>query len=63
MDFQQITQNETFQQYILLEALKLLSKDTGINIECLIEQFPNNAKLREECAKIAVETAKILATK
>ncbi|QPB11389.1 hypothetical protein [Providencia phage Kokobel2] len=52
--------NETFQQYALGEALRMLSSDTGISVEALAKQFPTNRKLRDTCAKIAVEVAKRL---
>ena len=61
MNALQIAQNETFQQYALLEAMTVLSNDTGISIEALIEQFPTNVELQNTCAKIVAETAKLLA--
>lgn len=61
MNALQIAQNETFQQFALVEAMTLLSKDTGISIESLIEQFPTNMELQKSCAKIVAETAKVLA--
>ena len=57
----EISQNQKLQQYELVEAMQLLSKDTGISIESLIEQFPKNMELQKTCAKILAETAKILA--
>jgi hypothetical protein len=63
MNAQQIASNETFQAFAAAEALTLLSKDTGISIESLVEQFPTNIELQETCAKIVVETAKQLAVK
>lgn len=61
MNALQIAQNETFQQYALIEAMTVLSKDTGISIDSLIEQFPTNMELQKTCAKIVAETAKLLA--
>ena len=63
MNAQQIASNQTFQAFAVNEALILLSKDTGISIESLIEQFPVNIELQDACAKIVVETAKQLAVK
>ena len=61
MNALEIANNQTFQQYALVEAMQLLSKDTGISIESLIEQFPTNVELQKACAKIVAETAKLLA--
>ena len=61
MNAQQIAQNETFVQYALAEALEMLSKDTGISVSSLVEQFPHNEELQKTCAKIVAETAKALA--
>ena len=57
----QIAQNETFQQYALGEALRVLAVETGICIESLVEQFPTNVELQKSCAKIVAEVAKALA--
>ena len=61
MKAHEIAQNQKFQQCALAEAMQLLSKDTGISIESLIEQFPKNMELQKTCAKILAETAKLLA--
>lgn len=57
MNALEIASNETFQQYALMEALSLLSKDTGISVQSLVEQFSTNEKLQETCAKIVAQTA------
>ena len=61
MKTQQIATNQTFQVLVLIEALTLISKDTGIAYETLISQFPSNEELQTACAKIVVGTAKLLA--
>ena len=61
MNTQKIASNKTFQAFAIIEALTLISKDTGIAYESLLEQFPKNNDLQSTCAKIVVETAKRLA--
>ena len=60
MNTQQIATNKTFQVFALIEALTLISKDTGIAYETLFSQFPSNEDLQTACAKIVVGTAKLL---
>jgi len=62
MNALQIAQNETFQQYALGEALSILSKDTGISVVSLVEQFPKNLELQKTCAKIVAKVAEQLAS-
>jgi hypothetical protein len=60
MNLQQVATNKTFQAFAITEALKLISKDTGITYDSLFEQFPTNKGLQTTCAKIIVGTAKLL---
>lgn len=53
----EITQNSNFQTTALTEALELISKNTGITFESLVNQFPTNDQLQRACAKIIVQTA------
>lgn len=57
---QDIANNETFVQFTLGEALKLLSDESGIDLLTLVEQFPHNEELQKTCAVIVAETAKEL---
>jgi hypothetical protein len=60
MNAQQIATNMTFQIFAITEALTLISKDTGITYDALFAQFPTNKELQAACAKVVVETAKLL---
>ena len=61
MNTQQIANNQTFQVFAIVEALTLISRDTGISYDSLFAQFPTNEDLQTACAKIVVGTAKLLA--
>lgn len=63
METLNIINNELFQQYALAEALKVISADTGISLQSLVKQFPTNVELQNTCAKIVVETAKLISNK
>lgn len=63
MNAHEIANNETFVQFALVEALKILSDETGIDLPSLVEQFPHNIELQKSCATIVAETAKELAKK
>ena len=63
MNTQQIATNQTFQAFAIIEALHLISKDTGTSFESLMGQFSTNKDLQETCAKICIGTAELLATK
>jgi hypothetical protein len=63
MNTQQIATNKTFQAFAIIEALSLISKDTGISYDALFAQFPTNKDLQDACAKVVVETAKLLTAK
>lgn len=56
-----VATNPSFQVIALTEALRTLSKSTGISFESLIEQFPTNAKLQETCAKMLIAAATVTA--
>lgn len=60
MNTQQIANNQTFQAFAIIEALTLISKDTGISFESLMSQFPTNPDLQMACAKVCVGTAELL---
>ena len=58
VSIEQVATTPAFQAIALTEALKTLSKSTGISLESLIEQFPTNTNLQEACAKMLIEAAK-----
>jgi hypothetical protein len=60
MNTQQVATNPTFQAFAITETLILISKDTGIPYDALFKQFSTNQELQTTCAKVIVETAKLL---
>jgi hypothetical protein len=56
-----IATNPTFQAIALSLALQGISEKTGIAYETLIAQFETNQDLQTTCAKIAIESARLLA--
>ena len=62
MNAQQIVETEGFAEFAMIEAIKFISEKTGITVKSLLSQFRTNKKLQEECAKLAAELAKELAS-
>ena len=60
MKTEQIATNKTFQVFAIIEALQLISNDTGISYDSLFKQFPTNKDLQETVASIVVNAAKEL---
>lgn len=61
MTAQQLIKSQAFCAMALAEAMRMISKDTGISMESLIEQFPKNKKLQERTAEMVAEAAKVTA--
>ncbi|UHD87295.1 hypothetical protein [Vibrio phage D4] len=57
----QIAANPTFQAIAIQEALETLSRDTGIAVSALIEQFPRNLKLQTRVAEMVAKAAEVMA--
>lgn len=57
----QIATNPTFQAIAIQEALETLSRDTGIAVSALIEQFPRNLKLQTRVAEMVAKAAEVMA--
>lgn len=61
MNALQIAANPTFQAIAIQEALETLSRDTGIAVAALIEQFPRNLKLQTRVAEMVAKAAEVMA--
>lgn len=61
MNALQIAANPTFQAIAIQEALETLSRDTGIAVTALIEQFPHNLKLQTRVAEMVAKAAEVMA--
>ncbi|AEH21843.1 VHS1030 protein [Vibrio phage 1] len=61
MNALQIAANPTFQAIAIQEALETLSRDTGITVAALIEQFPRNLKLQTRVAEMVAKAAEVMA--
>ncbi|WYC17898.1 hypothetical protein [Vibrio phage vB_VneS_J26] len=61
MNALQIASNPTFQAIALQEAFETLSRDTGISVASLIEQFPTNVELQTRTAEMVAKAAEVTA--
>lgn len=62
MNALQIAQNKNFQIIAMAEAFKVLSSDTGISVDSLVEQFKNgNQNLIKKIGEMVATAAKVTA--
>ncbi|QNJ59151.1 hypothetical protein [Vibrio phage vB_ValS_PJ32] len=61
MNALQIASNPTFQAIALQDAFEVISRDTGISVADLIEQFPRNLKLQTRAAEMVAKAAEVTA--